>query len=288
MIKVKKDIYIIKNTINEKIYIGQSIDTKSRFTSHCKNKKDHSLIDMSIQKHGKQYFYFEVLESQIENYNEREKYWIKFYNSITPNGYNILPGGEEPPTFYGDDHPNTKIKEKEVLSLKEDLRKTKIPLSELGEKYGISKKQILRINQGLSRSIIGETYPVRANPNINGKLTEKNVKEIIFLLKYSYRFNGEIARQYGVEVHAISKINNGDLHRDNNEEYPIRKWKSCGVVLLTYDQVTEIIYLLKDTKQSITSIAKQYNVNRTLINNIASGNSKKYKRGYLQYPLRKH
>ena len=31
-----KDIYIIKNDINEKVYIGQAIDVKQRFQSHCK------------------------------------------------------------------------------------------------------------------------------------------------------------------------------------------------------------------------------------------------------------
>ena len=33
---LKKDIYIIKNRINSKVYIGQAINSAERFISHCK------------------------------------------------------------------------------------------------------------------------------------------------------------------------------------------------------------------------------------------------------------
>lgn len=285
---VKKDIYIIKNDINTKVYIGQALDSKKRFESHCKkSNKDNSLIDKAIQKYGKEHFWFEILESQIENYNEREKYWIKYYNSKKPFGYNILDGGEEPPHYFGDNHPSTKISDKDVLLLKKDLAETQISLSKLAEKYNISKKQVLRINQGLSRASLNEQYPIRKNPNINGKLTEEDVDNIIELLKYTYRFTGDIAKEYGVENHAISRINNGETHHRNNIQYPIRNWKSCGVILFTYEQVTEIIDALLNTNESINSIAKRYNVNFSAIAGINRGTSKKYIREGLSYPLRK-
>jgi len=89
---VKKDIYIIKNDINTKVYIGQSLNSEKRFKEHCKGDYDNSLIDKAIQKYGKQHFWFEILESQIENYNEREKYWILHYDSFK-NGLNCNEGG---------------------------------------------------------------------------------------------------------------------------------------------------------------------------------------------------
>lgn len=137
---IRKDIYIIKNDINTKVYIGQALDSKKRFQSHCKGNYDNSLIDKAIQKYGKEHFWFEILESQIENYNEREKYWIKYYNSKKPFGYNILDGGNEPPVFYGNDHQSVKISDEDVLKLKKDLLETQISLSQLAKKYNISKK----------------------------------------------------------------------------------------------------------------------------------------------------
>lgn len=283
---IKKDIYIIKNDINNKVYIGQSLDAEERFKAHCKKNYDNSLIDAAIQKYGKQHFWYEILETQTENFNEREKFWIQKYQSLTPRGYNIQIGGNTPPIYYGDQHPNTKISDEEVIHLKRDLRNTTLPIIKLAEKYGISKRQVMRINQGLSRAQLNEVYPIRANPNINGKLTEEQVDEIIELLKYSYRFNGDIARQYGVEVHAISDINQGVSHKRNSLEYPIRKWKSSGTILFTYEQVTDIIKEIATTSHSLNSIARKYNVDQRVIKGICSGSSKKYKRDNLQYPLR--
>ena len=286
--KIYKDIYIIKNDINNKVYIGQSINAENRFKSHCKLSSVHnnSLIDYAIQKYGKEHFWFEILESQIENYNDREKYWIKYYQSTKPHGYNILEGGENPPIYFGDEHTNTKISDSDVIKLKKDLKETNIPLSQLAQKYGISKKQVLRINQGVSRTILNEIYPIRKQPNINGKLTEEQVDEIIEILKYTYRFNGDIAQEYGVDVHTISDINLGKSHMRKNINYPIRAWKSSGIILFTYEQVTEIINLLKNSNLSINEIARQFNVDRRAIANINTGNSKKYKRENLHYPIR--
>ena len=283
---IKKDIYIIKNDINDKVYIGQSINTEERFKSHCKVNNDNSLIDIAIQRYGKEHFWYEIIESQIEDYNEKEKYYIKFYNSKTPNGYNILEGGEEPPIFYGDNHPNTKILDEDVIKLKNDLKNTIISLQELANKYKISKKQVLRINQGLSRSKIEEEYPIRKNPNINGKLTEEDVDNIIELLKYTYRFNGDIAKEFGVNSDAINKINKGEFHYRENIQYPIRNWKSSGVILYTYEQVTEIIELLKNKEISINEIAKRYNTTPHSIYSINTGSSKKYRRKNEKYPIR--
>ena len=106
-----KDIYIIKNRINTKVYIGQSVDAAQRFIKHCKKSsiKNNSLIDYAIQKYGANNFWFEILEKQVENYNEREKYWIQYYNSLSPNGYNLMSGGEDPPIFYSIEHPNAAV-----------------------------------------------------------------------------------------------------------------------------------------------------------------------------------
>ena len=109
-----KDIYIIKNDVNSKVYIGQAKNVKQRFQAHCKPSSayvENDLVAKAIQKYGKSHFWVEILEEKVENYNEREQYWIDKYNSIRPNGYNIMNGGEEPPTFSGVNHPESKFTE---------------------------------------------------------------------------------------------------------------------------------------------------------------------------------
>lgn len=285
---VKKDIYIIKNNINNKVYIGQSLDAKMRFDSHCKKNHDNSLIDAAIQKYGKEHFCYEILETQITNYNEREKYWINYYNSLMPNGYNILDGGQEPPRYIGEDHPSAKLSDKNVEDIAYDLKNTSLSLLDIAKKFNISKRQVFRINQGTSRHNNNWIYPLRKEPNINGKLTEEQVDEIIDLLKYSYLLNGEIARRFNVQVHTISDINQGFSHRRDNTVYPIREWKSAGPSTFTYEEVTDIINRLMNSKESISSIARYYKVTNNIISNINTGTSKRFRRKELKYPLRKY
>lgn len=284
-----KDIYVIKNKVNDYWYIGQAKNTEERFKKHCKNCSNDSVIDKAIKLFGKENFWYEILESQIPNYNERERYWIQFFNTKVPNGYNVQDGGEAPPVFYGINHPLSGFNNmNEVEALKNDLRNTTMSLSEIADKYHQSKRTVLRINQGLHYEKIGEEYPIRKRPNMNGKLTDEDVDEIIEILKYSYRQYSDISKQYGVGIRAIQTINTGESHRRENESYPIRKYKNSGIPALTYEQVTEITDLLSSTNISCNELSRMYNVNLNEIYLVNNGKSKRYHRDQYTYPLRKH
>lgn len=122
-----KAIYKIENMINHHIYIGQSNNPERRWKEHCTNNNNYiSLINSAIQKYGKENFSFEII-GWFEDYNEKEKFYINFYNTIRPNGYNISPGGEEPPVLKGENHPNCKITSNIAKQIKEDLKDWNIP-----------------------------------------------------------------------------------------------------------------------------------------------------------------
>ena len=88
-------IYKITNKINGKCYIGQSINIKQRFRDHKNCKVDKPLY-RAFKKYGLKNFKFEILEEcSKEELNEKEIYYIAFYNSTTDgNGYNLEHGGE--------------------------------------------------------------------------------------------------------------------------------------------------------------------------------------------------
>ena len=93
-------IYKIQNKINNKIYIGQTINYDKRIDEHIygrKNTKQHKeqVIDRAIKKYGKNNFSFEKIYtcSSQQEADEKEKKYIKIFNSLKPNGYNILEGG---------------------------------------------------------------------------------------------------------------------------------------------------------------------------------------------------
>ena len=284
---VKKDIYVIKNTINDKKYVGQSIDAAYRFYCHCKksSSKDNSLIDKAIQKYGSENFYYEILESQVENFDERESYWIKELNTMKPNGYNIMPGGNRPPRKSGSRHPNSIFSEEDIAAIKIDLSNTKLSLNQLADKYKCSKKTILRINNGTSYRQDSETYPIRKVPLQNGDLSEEDAIEIINILKTSFRNYEDICSDYGVGINAIKEINSGKSHRQDNEDYPIRKFKNSGNPRFSKKDVIEISDLIANTNLSLREIARRYNCQKTLIVNIKNGSNRYRIEGY-KYPLR--
>ena len=93
-------IYKITNKINGKSYIGQTIqNVKERFYQHCATKCSKAVSNMAIhraiKKYGKSNFTVEVIEEiDSANLNDRERYWIKYYNSYN-NGYNSTKEGQD-------------------------------------------------------------------------------------------------------------------------------------------------------------------------------------------------
>lgn len=92
-------IYKITNLINNQIYIGQARDLSRRIYEHKyrsfkENTSDYnSAIGTAIREYGLDNFNIEIIENcSIEELDEKERYWIKYYNSYY-EGYNRTLGG---------------------------------------------------------------------------------------------------------------------------------------------------------------------------------------------------
>ena len=85
-------IYKIENLINGKIYIGQSINIEKRFKQHIYNDSNMA-IHRAIVKYGADNFDMSIVElCDKELLDEKEIYWIEYYDSFN-NGYNNTTGG---------------------------------------------------------------------------------------------------------------------------------------------------------------------------------------------------
>lgn len=91
---MKSGIYCIENKINNKKYIGQSVNVDARIQEHkrdlLKNKHFNSHLQFSFNKHGKDNFKFNVVELISENLlSSREIFWIHRLKTLNSNyGYN--------------------------------------------------------------------------------------------------------------------------------------------------------------------------------------------------------
>lgn len=107
-------IYKTTNNVNGKIYIGKEKDNDPNYFG------SGVLLNKAIKKYGKDSFTKEILEvSDYGNIDDRECYWIDFYNSTNRDiGYNLTKGGTGGDTTSL--HPNkSEIIEKRTEGLKE-------------------------------------------------------------------------------------------------------------------------------------------------------------------------
>lgn len=185
-------IYKCTNIKNGKVYIGATIRTlNERKNQHIRcallNKDDNKrYFYNAIRKHGVDNFIWEIIDSSdsYEQLMEKEKYWIKYYNSFGDNGYNSCEGGNNSTGYKHTDEAKKVISEKAKLrkvktgeespfygkTLSEDT-KTKISLKLSGEKNPMHGKTFYDIwNDKYSENEI-----IEKTNNLINKHKEKSV-----------------------------------------------------------------------------------------------------------------
>lgn len=106
-------IYKITNKINNKVYIGQSVDIIQRWKEHksyafCEKRECYNNhLYCAIRKYGLENFNFQIIEEcNKDKLDMKEQYWIKYYDSINPDkGYNLILSNQTA------NHQNLKVKQ---------------------------------------------------------------------------------------------------------------------------------------------------------------------------------
>ena len=132
-------IYIIRNTVNDKVYIGQTTMTvHERFKNHLKpsntkRRKSYKIYN-AIEKYGRDKFFVETIESgiPIEELDEKEIEYIHMYDSFR-HGYNSTPGGDGRII-------NKLNNEEEMLA----LAKRNVTAKDIADIFGVNKVTVFR------------------------------------------------------------------------------------------------------------------------------------------------
>lgn len=188
-------VYMIVNTVNDKPYIGKTVNINKRMNRHRYNARDGEISHLynAIRKYGEDKFIYYILE---EAYSEKELYdleiyYIELYDTYRGYGYNQSAGGDGHPS--GKEHPWFGRKHTEETKKKiGDAHRNKIVTNETRNRLSESKKG-----------------KVKGESNSNSKLKEKDVLEIIDLLNSKKYKQQEIADMYNVSQSAITKIKCG-------------------------------------------------------------------------------
>ena len=192
-------IYIIRNLINNKVYIGQSNDIKRRWQEHIRSGQPDKYAKKSIRdnnapihramfKYGIDNFDFDILEKcSKDQLNEKEKYWINIFKSNKKElGYNLTEGGQKNFALRGEKHSQAKLTQKEVNEIILLLQTTDLSFGEISKKYhNISNSSLCMINTGKTWYNKNIKYPIRqtnygskGSKNPRSKFTEEQVIQI--------------------------------------------------------------------------------------------------------------
>lgn len=243
-------IYIIKNKINEKYYIGESLNVKKRIYQHCYG--GDQVLHKAIEKYGIDNFeiyveYFDGISKSA--LIELEESLIVKYNSLSPNGYNICSKGNDFSGCVHSDETRSKIS----LALKgikrspEEIKKSSVNRTGLKR----TKEQI----QNISNSHKGLIY---------GPCSEEKKQKIRNSLKQRYELHihpakGRKHTQEAKDKMALSKkgISNISakkpiLQIDPITDVVIREWES------THDAVIQLFNDKKKASAISAALAGRY------------------------------
>lgn len=162
---MKGIIYIIKNKINGKVYIGQTTYSLSQRISAHKTKAFRQNVKYplynSMRKYGINNFEWNILK-ESNNTDEDECFYIEKFNSIV-EGYNIKNGG------------NNALHSEETKLKLSKIAKERFKNIENHPMYGkkLSKETKKKISDSISKIIKGD-----GNPFYGRKHTEESKEKI--------------------------------------------------------------------------------------------------------------
>jgi len=218
-IEIKSVIYKITNIINDKKYIGSSVNYKARKQEHFRDlflNKHHSIaLQRAYNLYGCDNFIFEIIErvQYKNNLIKREQYFIDLfqpeYNCCKVAG---SPLGRKMTKEQiianslrnkGDNNSNCKIKESEFKNISK-LRESET-IKDIAQKYGVhsatitrilkkdksEEKIFLKIYDANSRKILSDSAKTKTNSakiliDFNTGVFYNSLKELSDLLKINY------------------------------------------------------------------------------------------------------
>lgn len=169
-------VYKITNTLNGKVYIGQTVDYRKRKVGHFsylrRNAHRNRYLQKSFNKYGESSFKMEIIkECAVDELDKLEIYYMRKYNSIDKTlGYNMVIGGNTNKSF--PDYIRQKMSRSQKGRIISEEHRKRIGKWHKGKT--ISPKDIEKANKTKKDNQIqwGETNP-------NAVLTNDDVEKLI-------------------------------------------------------------------------------------------------------------
>lgn len=237
-------IYKITNMVNGKCYIGKSLDVEKRIYQHKNNINSRPYLQNAISKYGIDNFTFEVIEDNLSKteYGDREIYWIKYYNSMSPNGYNLTSGGENKPGCKLSDITKHKISIAKMGKKRSLETRMKMSKSAKIKLFTQEHKEHMRLSKlGKNNSFYGKHHTDESKRKMSEKLSGTNSPNY-----------GKIGHMTGKHHSEESKRKIGDhakINSRNNTNVKNKIWINNGINSKRIDKEDFKIYESKGYKE---------------------------------------
>lgn len=196
-------VYKITNTINNKVYIGQTINSlESRWKCHLKKSSKSLLVSRAIQKYGKENFTIEQIDSSetLDELNQKEIYWISFYQSTDVlKGYNIMSGGRN--------------------ALLTDESKLKISIKKKGQRHTEETKR--QMSESRKGRIFSEETRKKISDSHKGKIVSSETKRKISEANLGRKHTEQSKENMKIGLSSLEtreKMRNNNLGKKLSEE----------------------------------------------------------------------
>jgi group I intron endonuclease len=187
-------IYKITHKESGKSYVGQTIhNLEIRWKHHLRPQNNCRYLSRAIQKYGKDAFEFKLICICFdEDLDTFEKDYMKKYNTMAPNGFNLREGGNG-----GKQHEDTKKK------ISDTLKKTNKEHPRLDNKLR-GRKLPEEHKKNISKTLLGHIK----TEDTRKKLSEVNKKYKVL----QYTLEGVLLNTYESGVDAANHMNSTKSH----------------------------------------------------------------------------
>lgn len=270
-------IYCITNNLNNKSYVGQSIDAKERWKDHIYDAKrtvgktaitKKFAIQNAILKYGEIGFTWQIIDQleTIDEANETEEFYIAYLQTLAPNGYNLHPGGR-----------NKRQSEETKQKIREKLKIVGSVVGKSGKghpNFGTKRSAKDRLAQSLRLS----------GDKSSGKKIDSKIARQIYLdyINNELLSPEQIGKNYGLKKIATINILNKKCWKEATNDLPNidlkertrgEKWIHAK---LCEQNVIDIVLKYASNNHTLRQLADEYKVSIGAITGIISGKNWKH------------
>lgn len=207
-------IYIIFNNINDKVYIGKSLNIEDRWDRHKNDLKNGAHHSYKLQEdfNNRITLNIEVLDTNVtsEELGRLEVAYIKEFNSYY-TGYNCTTG--EGTTGTGVEHPKA-IYDKEIYKkIVNELAYTNNPIKDIAAALGVSTNIVTNISLLRRHSWIKQEMPIeyevlliKRDQITKPRGTPEHVEKIFLDIVNTNMSVKEISTKYSVSIKIVEHI----------------------------------------------------------------------------------